>query len=103
MSDAKWEWTPANITILLQSSDKAVERAVLAIYARQTNDEQSHQTTVHTNGRGFSAAHARLGSYYAKWINSGKHLTGKHLVKARQITLHYVKQLAEIAEEKKTK
>ena len=100
---AQWEWTPANITILLQSSDKAVERAILAIYARQTDDEQSHQTTTHSNSRGFSAAHAKLGSYYAKWIISGKHLTGRHLVKARQISLHYVKQLADIAAEKKAR
>ena len=93
-------YTKADIKALLLSNDRAVERAILAIYARQTNEEQSSQETIHSNGIGFSGAHANLGSYYANWLKSGRHLTGIHLEKARKIASHYVGQLAEIAKER---
>ena len=94
------EWTPDAIRALLDGSDTAVERAVLAIYNRQTCDEQAREDTRHRNGVGFASCHAHLGSYYAKWILSGRHLTGKHLDKARRMVRWYSKQLCEIARAK---
>lgn len=88
---------PTYIKWLLNMNDRAVERAIVAIYNRQTEDEQNAQDTKHSNGVGFSGADARLGSYYAKWIMSGKHLSGNHLVKARLMSYKYVRQLSEIA------
>jgi hypothetical protein len=93
-------WTKESIVALLDRSDVAVERAILAIYRRQTLDEQSSSETKHRNGIGFSGAHAPLGTYYAKWILSGRRLSGKHLVKARNMTKHYVAQLLQEAESK---
>ena len=90
-------WTPEAIKALLDRSDKAVERAILAIYDRQTRDEQSREETRHRNGVGFAACHGHLGSYYARWILAGRHLTGKHLDKARRMVRHYTGQLCEIA------
>lgn len=90
-------WTEDSIRDLLKSSDRAVERGILAIYARQTADEQSVGDTRHLNARGFSAAHASRGSYYARWLEKGNKLTGKHLQRARRFILHYVRQLVEIA------
>lgn len=89
--------TPESIKDLLSKNDRAVERAILAIYGRQTLDEQAMGDTRHYNGIGFSGAHANLGSYLARWLLKGNHLTGKHLDKARHMSMHYSRQLAEIA------
>lgn len=88
---------PDYIRWLLTMNDKAVERAIVAIYRRQTADEQSAGDTKHSNGVGFSGADASLGSYYARWILSGRSLTGKHLIKARTMSHKYVRQLVEVA------
>lgn len=91
--------SPDYIKWLLTMNDRAVERAIVAIYRRQTADEQSAGDTKHSNGIGFNGADARLGSYYARWILSGRSLTGNHLVKARTMSHKYVRQLVQIATE----
>jgi hypothetical protein len=91
------EWTLDAVRELLDRSDKAVERAVVAIYRRQTEDEQAQHQTRWNNGIGFAACHARLGSYYAKWILSGRHLSGVHVERARKMVRHYAGQLHQIA------
>lgn len=88
---------PDYIRWLLTMNDRAVERAIVAIYNRQTEDEKREGDTRHTNGIGFSGADARLGTYYAKWVLKGNSLTGNHLMKARLMAHKYVRQLAEIA------
>jgi hypothetical protein len=93
-------WTKERIADLLRTNDRAVERAIVAIYNRQTVDEKSSQTTKHDNKRGFRANHASKGSYYARWVLSGRALSGHHLVNARNIAMHYRKQLLEIANAK---
>jgi hypothetical protein len=90
---------PGYIGWLLTTSNKAVERAIVAIYHRQTLDEQRSETTIHTNGVGFSGADVRTGTYYAKWILSGKRLTGKFLDRARVMAHKYMRQLVDIAHE----
>lgn len=87
----------AYIFELLLNNNRAVERAILAIYNRQTAEEQKDSDTKVHNGIGFSGADARLGSYYARWILSGRNLSGNHLEKARSMSLKYVRQLSEIA------
>ena len=89
--------TKESITHLLETRNDAVERAILRLYSFQTAQEQSIQTTRDQNGVGFSAADGHTGSYYAKWIKSGKHLSGKHLIKARSMVLKYTRQLLEFA------
>jgi len=93
-------WNRENILSLLEKNDRAVEKAILAIYRRQTSEEQNSSATIHRNGIGFSGAHAQVGTYYAKWLLSGRSLTGKHLDKARKIAKHYVAQLLEEAQNK---
>lgn len=90
-------WTRDKITELLQNNDLAVERAVLVLFRRQTSDEQRDGDTRHHNGRGFTAAHAKLGTYLARWVMSNKHLSGHHLVKARRLVLHYTRQVTDQA------
>lgn len=90
-------YTVEQITNLLQTNNTAVERGILAIYKRQTNDEKITHNTRHHNNVGFSAADARTGTYLANWLLSGKHLNGKFLDKGRSIAIKYRKQLTEIA------
>ncbi len=90
-------WTEENIETLLKSNNRAVEKAIVAIYKRQTEDEKATQATRHSNNVGFSGADASRGTYYAQWILSGKRLTGKHLDKGRAMALKYRKQLLSIA------
>lgn len=89
--------TKDQIKSLLLSNDRAVERAMCALFARQTQDERSSSTTQHLNGRGFNAFDAPTGSYYARWVNSGRKLTGRHLDKARAMAIRYAGQLVEVA------
>ena len=91
------DWTPETIKALLDRDVLAVERAVVAIYRRQTQDEQESYETKHHNRAGFAACHAGLGTYYAKWILSGKHLSGPHVERARRMVRHYAGQLHQIA------
>ncbi len=91
------DWTPDEIRALLDRSLEAVERAIVAIYKRQTADEQAAYETKHHNRVGFAACHAGLGTYYAKWILSGKHLSGSHVERARRMVRHYAGQLHQIA------
>lgn len=94
------KYTPEAIAQILSKNDRAVERAMHVLYRLQTASEQvNSETSVH-NGVGFSAAHARLGSYYARWVMCGKALTGNHLVRARKIALKYTRQLSEVANER---
>jgi hypothetical protein len=90
-------WTRTEIEALINSNDRAGERAMVAIWERQTADEQETQDTRHHNGRGFAAWSARSGTYFAEWVRSGRRLTGKHLVKARKIALHHAGQLTDFA------
>ena len=90
-------WTRTEIEALINGNDRAVERAMVAIWERQTADEQETQDTRHHNGRGFAAWSARSGTYFAEWVRSGRRLTGKHLVKARKIALYHSGQLTDFA------
>jgi hypothetical protein len=94
------ELTKDRIVALLNTNPLAVERAIIAIYNRQTQDEKQASDTKHTNGRGFRSNHATRGSYYARWILGGRHLTGHHLDLARSIAVQYHRQLIEVAIEK---
>jgi hypothetical protein len=91
------KWNKENIQSLLATNDRAVERAIVRIYNNQTVSEKSAGNTIHHNGVGFSGAHARRGSYYAKWILRGRRLTRHHLDNARRIAMKYWRQLAEHA------
>ena len=98
MSDGtKKVWTRGEIEAMLRTQAAAVERAMVAIWERQTMDEQVTQNVKHNNGRGFSHWSARSGTYYAGWVRSGRRLTGKHLDKARRIALHHAGQLTDFA------
>ena len=92
------EHTKDSIRQLLLSNDRAVERAILALYARQTASEQSSETTRESNGVGFNAFDAKSGTYFARWLQRGNRLNGTFLDRARKMSLRYVGQLVLIAQ-----
>ena len=89
--------SPEYIKQLLLDNDKAVERAIVVLFRRQTKDEQEANKALDKNGRGFSKEDTPLGSYLAKWILGKNRLTGKWLVSGRTISQKYVNQLVEEA------
>ena len=90
-------WNRDKIDNLLRTNDRAVYRAIVALYQRQTADEKARQDTIHRNHVGFSAAHARAATYFAQLVLSGRTLYPKALAKARKIALRHSKQLVVIA------
>ena len=86
--DIMW-WTLIN-------NDQAVQQALIDLYNQQTKDEQGYHQTRHANSKGFSSAHARLGSLYAEKIIRGQGLTKDQIEQARRIALHYVKQIVSL-------
>lgn len=94
-------YTTEDIRKLLDTNDRAVERAILHLYSQQTDDEQRARFSKYTNKVGFNGSDAGYGSYLATWLLSGKKLSGKHVVKARHMVRKYAGQLAKAANEKK--
>lgn len=90
--------TRHQVRALLLSNNRAVERAILALYHCQTVDEQHTSSTKESNGRGFNATDAEYATYLARWLLSGRHLSGSHIGRARAIALRYVGQLARMSQ-----
>lgn len=75
-----------------------VEKAILALYARQTEDEQRHMETGHNNARGFNKPDAKRMSFVASFLLGGKHLTREKALAVYAPKLRkYVNQLTRIA------
>lgn len=105
MADKK-VWTQVEILGLLVDEstlgDKAVCRAVLAIYSRQTEHERQVGSTVEHNGIGFNGADSSILSSFAEQIKRrskrpGCPLSPKQMFIARTRIQKYTRQLAEIA------
>lgn len=89
-------YTKEQVKFNIATNQAWLERAIQVIYELQTADEKNAGETKHYNNVGFNGADARTLSYYAQWINSGKHLSGKHLLKARRLMPKYAGQVLEI-------
>ena len=89
--------TIEGIRKLLEVNDRAVERAVVAIYREQTRDEQRSRTAKHNNGVGFNAADATLLSEYAERLLNGRRLYHFELAECRIRISKYARQLHTIA------
>jgi len=94
------EWTKEEIKEMLINSQAWLERGVLAIYSFQTFFEQEAEETTEDNGVGFNAFDANYLSYIAKYLQSGRHLSGDHVGRCRKRMVKYARQLAEIANSK---
>lgn len=94
----------AMIQDALAKSDVFVERAILALYDRQTAEEQVLAVTENDNGVGFTGADAEILTSFAEWIKKswkteGKRLSDKQRIIARKKLPKYWAQLADHAEQ----
>lgn len=64
--------TRPQVEALVAESDRAAMRAVCALFRQQTLDEKMAEATRHDNMRGFSQAHAKVGSELAHWMTGGR-------------------------------
>lgn len=71
--------TVESIRQMLRTNDRAVARALVALTARQTFDEQREESTKHHNGEGFRPAHARMGTSMAQFYQRNGYLSAKQL------------------------
>ncbi len=100
--------TREDIIRLLATNDHAIERAVIAISARQTEDERRDEVTKYHNGKGWRPCHAAIGVSMAKFYERNGRLTPKQISYWRspnpkgvpRINI-YANQLLKIAEERK--
>lgn len=76
--------TAQDIVDLLRTNDRAVGRALLALDARQTQDEQRTETTRYRNGMGFRPCHARMGTSMASFFRTRGYLSPKQIAYWRQ-------------------
>lgn len=102
--------TVESIRSLLARNDEAVGRALMALNARQTADEQVAESTKHHNNRGFRPCHAKMGTSMAKQFARKGKLSEKQLAYWRKpmktgvprIAI-YAAQLLKVAAEKAAK
>lgn len=92
-------WTKEEISSLL-GQDYWLCRGILAIYSRQTHDEQQGLETTYRNREGFSGADARFLSAMAQNLKGGKSLSRRQLEVSRRMMGKYAGQLTKIANKK---
>ena len=73
------ELTGTDIVEMLRTNDKAVARALVVLYERQTADEKATENTRHHNNQGFRPCHARMGTSMAKFYLARGYLTPKQI------------------------
>ena len=90
-------YTKEDIKKMLMESDHAVYRGLLAIWEKQTIDEQDDNHTRHHNGVGFSGVDAPICSSFVAFYKKAGFLTKPQLKIARKKILKYAEQLKKIA------
>lgn len=92
------EYTVEEIRERVTNDQRWTERAIMALYRRQTEDERLGQHTNELNGAGFNKADAEILSSFAKQLQWGGHLTPRQFDVARRRVAKYAGQLARIAQ-----
>ena len=96
MTTAK-QWTKELIREKLETDIKWLSRGIIAIYEKQTKDEQLSQITNKTNNVGFSSCDAYILSSFAEQLKRGQNLSAKQVEIATKKMKKYSGQLAKIA------
>ena len=94
------DWNKEKIAEGIATNDRILERAILAIFRRQTNDEQICEEAKHRNKMGFNGCDAQFGSSLAKRLLKGCKLSDKQINAARKMMKKYAGQLEVIAKER---
>jgi hypothetical protein len=94
----------AEIKALLTESRRAVEKALLVLLDRQTEDEQRAEATHEHNGMGFTSYDAELLTSFAKQVKEnryqralGQRLSERQFEIAKKRVMKYAKRLATVA------
>ena len=90
-------WTEDEIRNLVQTNDKVLYRALLKLYACQTEGEKSSQQTVERNGAGFNGVDSQFLSSVSEFLKRKGFLTDKQKAAVRRKMVKYTKQLTRLA------
>jgi hypothetical protein len=93
----KKTWTLEQITTLIDTNNKMVEKSLLQLYNRQTEDEKAIDGTTESNKMGFNGVDAKILSPIAKGLIKYGRLTPNQLAFTRKAIRKYAKQLTKIA------
>ncbi len=94
------KYSKEDIAAKLQSDEKWLARGIIAIFNRQTEDEQSSETTNRNNAKGFTGCDAKFGSSLAKKLLKGYTLSPKQIEAAKNMMPKYAGQLYKVSVEK---
>ena len=89
--------TTKKVVSLVFNNPNLIKKAILCLYARQTENERKSDCTIYLNNRGFSATDAHVGGFLARYIMQGNTLEGVFLEKSKSLVYKYRKQLTSIA------
>lgn len=81
-STSKKKWSKVEVVAMIKEKDKAVERGIICL--------NKHHALIPEKSRSYV-------SYWAQYILSGKHLTGRHLFNARRTCYFNAKVLVDAA------
>lgn len=84
----------SQIKARIQEDPSFAATCLVAISARQTEDEHDSKTTVHKNRRGFMSSHAVNGTKLADKIRFGEALSDEDTGRVQAMACSYTKQLA---------
>lgn len=85
------------IKTMLLSDSNWLYRGIVAIFKKQTSEEQHSEATIEDNGIGFNGVDAYMLSSFAKQIIAGRTLSPKQLGIAKKKMPKYAGQLLKIA------
>jgi len=93
-------YTKEQIQDKLRNDVRWMERGLIVLFDRQTEDEQKSDETVYNNGVGFSGCDSRYLSWVTKYLlkSSLNHLSGVHIEKVGKKLPKYWKQILDIIE-----
>jgi hypothetical protein len=97
----EFEALVARIQANLTRNNAWIERALIVLHDRQTDDEKYVQHTRHDNQKGFNKPDATTLSTLAEIVKAGCPLTTDQYAEAAIRLRKYTKQLARIAQEKR--
>lgn len=96
MQKSNVQWSKESVQSLLATNDKAVCRALLQLYRRQTPGEQSSYSTQVSNDSGFTASDAPTLTKLARRLDRGISLSPAEISLARARLMKYTRQLLEV-------
>ena len=93
-------YTKEQIQDNLRSNPRWIQRSLVVLYQRQTQDEQTTGKTRVFNNVGFNGPDSGYLSYCSRWVLSGRNLNEKHLQKCGSRLPKYWRQIQSLIQER---